>query len=762
VDGAAAISSINVDGGTIDGVSIGASTAATSLNVNGTIKLDGNYPVGTNNVAVGYQAALCTTTGCNSTAIGACALRLNTTGSINTAVGNQAMLCNTTGEENVAVGNVALCSNTTGCYNTAVGRSAAVANTTGAFNVAIGREALRENQEGDQSVAIGQSALRNQNPVGNADMNNVAVGFQAALCTTTGRLNTSVGACSLRLNTTACNNTAFGFSAMRDNETGSDNTASGVNALLCNTTGSNNTASGCAALRDNTTGAANTAFGFRALLSNTTASANSAFACDALRCNTTGTLNTAMGVNALCANVEGDQSVAIGTDALRAQNPVGNVDMNNTALGFRAGCAITTGTNLTVIGATAAASAATATNEITLGNSSVTCLRVPGVGFETSTTGTVFNEAGNDADFRIESDTDPNAFFLEGSSGNVGIGTSSPDSARKLHVYTASGGFSISGLFETAVTSSSIAFKDTSNNSTSAVRIGSSGNNLLHYTGGSERMRIDSSGNVLVGKTAGSTSTVGGQLLPTGKAWFVADGTDPLFLNRLTSDGDIADFAKDGTIVGSIGSNSSLRLTMGNADVGLIYQTDGTDYIGPYSMTAVGGRDNAINLGFPTNRFKDLYLSGNAYVGDKIIHDGDTNTAIRFPAADTVTVETAGSERVRIDSSGNLLIGGTTAGTASAGNLVLVNGTAPTGNVTDGITLYAEDVSSSSELKVRDEAGNVTTLSPHNFDLIPEGPSEEMAWSYYSERDGKRINVDMLKAIRLLEQLTGEKLVHMA
>jgi hypothetical protein len=44
-------------------------------------------------------------------------------------------------------------------------------------------------------------------------------------------------------------------------------------------------------------------------------------------------------------------------------------------------------------------------------------------------------------------------------------------------------------------------------------------------------------------------------------------------------------------------------------------------------------------------------------VADKITHTGDTNTAIRFPAADTVTVETAGSERVRIDSSGNVGIG---------------------------------------------------------------------------------------------------------
>ena len=44
-------------------------------------------------------------------------------------------------------------------------------------------------------------------------------------------------------------------------------------------------------------------------------------------------------------------------------------------------------------------------------------------------------------------------------------------------------------------------------------------------------------------------------------------------------------------------------------------------------------------------------------IADKIVHTGDTNTAIRFPAADTFTVETAGSERLRIASNGNLGIG---------------------------------------------------------------------------------------------------------
>ena len=51
------------------------------------------------------------------------------------------------------------------------------------------------------------------------------------------------------------------------------------------------------------------------------------------------------------------------------------------------------------------------------------------------------------------------------------------------------------------------------------------------------------------------------------------------------------------------------------------------------------------------------FAAGDITIGDKIIHAGDTDTAIRFPAANTVTVETNGSERARIDSSGRLLVG---------------------------------------------------------------------------------------------------------
>ena len=67
------------------------------------------------------------------------------------------------------------------------------------------------------------------------------------------------------------------------------------------------------------------------------------------------------------------------------------------------------------------------------------------------------------------------------------------------------------------------------------------------------------------------------------------------------------------------------------------------------TVTIVGNVDIDINSGIST--FNDIHIS------DKIVHDGDTNTSLRFPAADTITAETAGSERLRIDSSGRLGVG---------------------------------------------------------------------------------------------------------
>ena len=72
--------------------------------------------------------------------------------------------------------------------------------------------------------------------------------------------------------------------------------------------------------------------------------------------------------------------------------------------------------------------------------------------------------------------------------------------------------------------------------------------------------------------------------------------------------------------------------------------------------------------------------------------------------------------------------------------------------VTNRAAIYAKDVSSSAELFVRDEAGNVTQISPHNT---------EGEWTYYSENSitGKRFKVNMEKMIRRLEEITGEDFI---
>ncbi len=127
-----------------------------------------------------------------------------------------------------------------------------------------------------------------------------------------------------------------------------------------------------------------------------------------------------------------------------------------------------------------------------------------------------------------------------------------------------------------------------------------------------ERMRIDSSGNLLVGKTSSSFSTEGIEAKPD-HLQVIRDGDVSLYLNRLTSDGDIARFYKDGSTVGSIGT-SGVDLTIGTGDVGLKFN-DASNRIDPWNVTTNTSVDGAFDLGKTDRRFKDLYLSGGVYLG---------------------------------------------------------------------------------------------------------------------------------------------------
>jgi len=99
----------------------------------------------------------------------------------------------------------------------------------------------------------------------------------------------------------------------------------------------------------------------------------------------------------------------------------------------------------------------------------------------------------------------------------------------------------------------------------------------------------------------------------TGTTTVTDSGAAPLVANRTASDGGIHVFQKDGTTVGSIGSNIG-DLTVGTGDVGLKFN-DAAGLISPWDMNVNAPEDATIDLGYSTGRFKDLYLSGGVYLG---------------------------------------------------------------------------------------------------------------------------------------------------
>ena len=103
-----------------------------------------------------------------------------------------------------------------------------------------------------------------------------------------------------------------------------------------------------------------------------------------------------------------------------------------------------------------------------------------------------------------------------------------------------------------------------------------------------------------------------------------------------------------------------------------------TSYVGDGSaLTGVAATDN-VRTGILDVAGVGTFRN-DVNIPDKIIHLGDTNTAIRFPAADTITAETGGSEALRIDSGGRLLLGTTTEGHAAADDLTIENTAADMG-----------------------------------------------------------------------------------
>jgi len=135
--------------------------------------------------------------------------------------------------------------------------------------------------------------------------------------------------------------------------------------------------------------------------------------------------------------------------------------------------------------------------------------------------------------------------------------------------------------------------------------------------------------------------------------------------------------------IGIVTARSGLKVTGGQLDVGSNIKAGNsgvvtaTTFVGALTGNVTGnvsgssgsatgnagGLTGTPNISCGTIAGSTGTFTGDVDIADKIVHTGDTDTAIRFPSSNQISFETAGAEGVRIDGGGRLLVGTTVART---------------------------------------------------------------------------------------------------
>ena len=134
------------------------------------------------------------------------------------------------------------------------------------------------------------------------------------------------------------------------------------------------------------------------------------------------------------------------------------------------------------------------------------------------------------------------------------------------------------------------------------------GISFVQAGGTTEYGRFDASGNLLIGKTSADVTTQGIVLRGgTGESYFSRTNDNPVYINRNTSDGGLISFRKDGSTVGSIGTDSGAFVIHPTVSIGTGLWMD-ADHIEPTQND--GTRiDNSRDFGSSSFRWDDIYAT---------------------------------------------------------------------------------------------------------------------------------------------------------
>ena len=162
-------------------------------------------------------------------------------------------------------------------------------------------------------------------------------------------------------------------------------------------------------------------------------------------------------------------------------------------------------------------------------------------------------------------------------------------------------------------------------------------------------------------------------------------------------------------------------------------------------------KDGSAAAAMQINSSEHFFIENEA-AKDIILRTNNQNTIRVYGSSQRVGInQPHGSTTANgaLDVTGEVMI----TGSVHVDNSIAIKQAAGDPSTLDGYAhIYAKNDAGDAELFVRDEAGNVTKISPHN---------SQGEWEYFSKntKTGKVFRVNMEKMIRKLEEITGESFI---